>query len=83
MSGMMIGMTKAKIAVSLDRALVAKMRKAVSDGAAPSVSAYVEETIAARLSSEDFDTMLDEMLAETGGPLTDEERAWVDRILDS
>jgi Arc/MetJ-type ribon-helix-helix transcriptional regulator len=77
---MILSMTKAKIAVTIDQDLLVKVRQAVEEGAAPSVSAYVEQAVAAHLTEEeDFRAMLDEMLEETGGPLTDEERAEIDR----
>ena len=78
-SGMMIGMTKVKIAVSLPAELVEQARRAVADGRAASVSAYVAEAMTEKSSEEDFDLLLDQMLAETGGPVTPEEDAWLDR----
>jgi Arc/MetJ-type ribon-helix-helix transcriptional regulator len=79
---MILSMTKAKIAVTIDKGLLAKVRQAVDDGVAPNVSAYIEGAVAARLTDDaDFQAMLDEMLEETGGPMTDEERAEVDREL--
>ena len=79
---MMIGMTRrAKIAVTLPQELVDAARSAVRHGRAPSVSAYVSEAVAQRAKSEDLDALLEEMLDETGGPMTEEERAWADREL--
>lgn len=79
---MITGMTtKQKIAVSLDPELVEAARTAVAEGRAASVSAYVEEALRAQAMHDDLEIMLQGMLAETGGPLTDEEKAWADRIL--
>jgi Arc/MetJ-type ribon-helix-helix transcriptional regulator len=79
---MILSMTKAKIAVTIDRQLLAKVRQAVDEGIAPNVSAYIEGAVAARLSEDrDYFAMLDDMLAGSGGPLTDEERAEIDREL--
>ena len=80
--GMMVGMTpKEKIAVSLPRQLVKAARSAVRRGRAPNVSAYVSDALAEKVKNDDLKTLLDEMLEETGGPLTDAERRWADRIL--
>lgn len=79
---MMLGMTtKAKIAVTLDPARVAAARRAVAQGRASSVSAYVEEAMLAYEDDKDLGALLDEMLERTGGPMTDEERQRVDRLL--
>ena len=76
---MMLGMTaKAKIAVTLDPERVVAARLAVA-GRFASVSAYVEEAL---LRMEQTRTLADdiaETFAMTGGPITDEERARIDR----
>ena len=77
---MILGMTpKAKIAVTLPRNLVDAARSAVEAGHAPSVSAYVAGALEERAKLDDLDALLAEMLAGTGGPLTDAERAEIDR----
>lgn len=68
-----------KIAVSLPSELVQAARSAVRAGRAPSVSAYVAGALREKTELEDLDALLDEMLAETGGPVTDAERADIDR----
>jgi Arc/MetJ-type ribon-helix-helix transcriptional regulator len=79
---MISGMTRrAKIAVTLPQELVDAARKAVVEGRAPSVSAYVAEAMEQRAQSDDLAAMLEELLEATGGPMTDEERAEVDRKL--
>ncbi|MGH9155246.1 MAG: CopG family transcriptional regulator [Acidimicrobiales bacterium] len=70
-----------KIAVSLPRELHDQARRAVADGRASSVSAYVVQAIEEKAKLDDLAAMLDEMLAETGGPLTEEECAAADRAL--
>ena len=70
---------KAKIAVTLPGELVEAARAAVQAGRAASVSAYVAGALEQRVKLEDLDALLAEMLAETGGPLTDLERAEIDR----
>ena len=77
---MISGMTaKPKIAVSLPRELVDSARAAVEAGRAASVSDYVAGALRQRAKLDDLDDLLAEMLAETGGPLTDRERAEIDR----
>lgn len=78
---MIDGMTKLKIAVSLPPALVAQARRAVSEGRAESVSAYVEAALNEKAKLDDLAGMLDEMLAESGGQLTDREREAADTAL--
>ena len=50
-NGMLVGMTKAKIAVTLPPELVARARRAVRKGVAESVSAYVTTALQERPSS--------------------------------
>jgi Arc/MetJ-type ribon-helix-helix transcriptional regulator len=79
---MMIGMTaKEKIAVSLPAQLVRAAKSAVRRGRAPNVSAYVADALADKVMLDDLSSLLDEMLKETGGPLTKAERRGADRIL--
>lgn len=78
---MLGGMTKAKIAVSLPPDLVARANRAVRKGAAQSVSAYVAAALREQAKAEDLATMLDEMLAETGGPLSVREQRAADEAL--
>lgn len=70
---------KAKIAVTLPGDLVEAARAAVQAGRAPSVSAYVAGALEQRTKLDDLDALLTELLTETGGPLTDRERAEIDR----
>jgi len=73
------GMT-VKIAVSLPDDLVAAARRAVADGRAASVSAYVAGAMARQVREDDLADLVAEMRAEHGVP-TDEDRAWADRAL--
>lgn len=78
---MMVGMTdKTKIAVSLPNDLVIAAKEAVADGKAESVSAYVADALAERVLHDDLDALLRDLLAESGGPLTDAERAEIDAV---
>ena len=75
------GMTTAKIAVSLPAELVEQVQQAVADGRARSVSAYVARALEEKAKLDDLASLLDEMLAENGGPLTARERKAADRAL--
>ncbi len=78
----MVGMTaKDKIAVSLPPRLVEAAKEAVRAGRAPNVSAFVAEALEQKVMLDDLRALLDEMLAETGGPLTAAERRAADRVL--
>lgn len=74
-------MTKAKIAITVSQATLAKAKKAVKEGRATSVSAFFEAAVEHRESREDTIAMLDDILEETGGPLTAAEKREADRIL--
>ena len=78
---MTLGMTAAKIAVSLPGPLVAQARGAVRAGRASSVSAYVAAALEQKARMDDLAGLLDELLANTGGPLTTEERRAADAVL--
>jgi Arc/MetJ-type ribon-helix-helix transcriptional regulator len=70
-----------KIAVSLPRGLAERARRAVRQGRAASVSAYVASALEEKAKLDELSTLLDEMLAESGGPLTVAERRAADRAL--
>ena len=70
-----------KVAVSLPRALVGQAKRAVKERRAKSVSAYVGAALIEKAKLDDLATLLDEMLDETGGPLTAPERRAADRAL--
>ena len=70
-----------KIAVSLPDHLVATARTAVAEGRAASVSAYVAAALEAYADDHRVITMLDEIIEQTGGPVTAAEQAWADEIL--
>ncbi len=74
------GMTT-KLAISLPDELAARARQAVDAGEAPSVSAYIAAAIDERVRRESLSTLLGEMLAESGGPMTESERAAADRLI--
>jgi Arc/MetJ-type ribon-helix-helix transcriptional regulator len=74
--------TTTKFTITLDNTQFEEIKRIVAAGQAPSVSAFVKKAIATALDDVvGWRQTLDEMLAETGGPLTDAERAWADEIL--
>jgi len=64
----------AKIAISLPLRAAETARRAVRAGRAPSVSAYIAKAIEEHAKKDDLVALLDEMLEETGGPMTPAER---------
>jgi Arc/MetJ-type ribon-helix-helix transcriptional regulator len=71
-----------KIAVSLPVQAVKGARRAVLRGRAKSVSAYIARSLEEKAKLYDLATLLDEMLAASGGPLTAAEQRTADRALD-
>jgi antitoxin ParD1/3/4 len=78
---MIVGMSTERITVSLPADLVADVRQLVAAGQAPSVSAYVAEALRQKVTREDVLAMLDDILADSGGPLGPEELAEIDAEL--
>ena len=74
-------MNTQKIAISLPGALVERARKAVRKGRAQSVSAYVAAALEEKSKLDELEELLQEMLAETGGPLSAREREAADAAL--
>jgi Arc/MetJ-type ribon-helix-helix transcriptional regulator len=70
-----------KIAVSLPKQVAERAKRAVRRGYAPSVSAYVTSALEEKVKLDELSMLLDEMLAESGGPLTASERRAADRAL--
>ena len=73
---------KAKIAITIDPEVLARVKSAVETGPLRSVSAYVQHAVVQQLAAEtSFESWLVEALQETGGPPTAGERAEARRIL--
>lgn len=70
-----------KLAVSLPSRVAERARRAVRDGHAPSLSAYVAKALDEKADVDELATLLDRMLAESGGPLTAAETRAADRAL--
>jgi Arc/MetJ-type ribon-helix-helix transcriptional regulator len=80
--GMVSGMATRKITVTLDESQVEQIRRLVDTGSAASVSGFVQHAVAVALDDvAGWGALLAEALRDTGGPLTDGERAWADELL--
>lgn len=73
-------MMTGKIAVSLPQAQIAAAKRAVREGRARSVSAYVSEAVALREQEETLAALVDEWVAEDGPP-SPADYAWADGVL--
>lgn len=80
---MVIGMASRKVTVTIDEGQLDRLRAMVAAGSAPSVSGFVKHAVAIALDDvAGWGALLAESLRDTGGALSDEERAWADGILD-
>ncbi len=79
---MVSGMATRKVTVTLEDAQLDAIRKLVDAGSASSVSGFVQHAVSVALDDvAGWGALLAEALRATGGPLTDEERAWADEVL--
>lgn len=77
-------MATKRVSVTLDEDQLNRIRAFVEAGTAASVSEFIRHAAAVALDDMvGWGALLTESLSETGGPLTDEERAWADGILHS
>lgn len=73
---------KVKVTVTLDEAQLEQIRSLVQAGTAASVSGFVQHAVAVALDDvAGWGAMLAEALRQTGGALSDDERAWADDVL--
>jgi Arc/MetJ-type ribon-helix-helix transcriptional regulator len=76
---MAVGMATSKITITLPDDQIQEIRKLARSGKTPNISAFIKHAVHIALQdAKSFREMLDEALEQTGGPLTDEERVWVD-----
>jgi len=81
---MVFGMATRKITVTIEEEQLAEIRGVVEAGGASSVSGFVQHAVGVALDDiAGWAEMLAQALDETGGPLTDKERAWADSVLNS
>lgn len=79
---MVFGMATRKVTVTLEQAQLDQIRRLVDAGSASSVSGFVQHAVAVAIDDvAGWGALLAEALRDTGGPLTDEERAWADDLL--
>jgi Arc/MetJ-type ribon-helix-helix transcriptional regulator len=75
-------MATKKVTVTLDEAQLDRIRALVASAATSSVSGFVQHAVGVALDDvAGWGAQLAEALRETGGPLSDDERAWADQIL--
>lgn len=73
---------KSRITITIDPEILEKVQALVTEDIYRSVSAFFEYAALDMLDADAaFDRMIDEMLEETGGPMTDEEREETEREL--
>jgi hypothetical protein len=81
-TGMVNGMATKKVTITLDEAQLDQIRALVQARTAPSVSGFVQHAVAVALDDvAGWGALLAEALRQTGGALTDDERAWADDVL--
>ncbi|HEX2039229.1 MAG TPA: hypothetical protein VHF47_05790 [Acidimicrobiales bacterium] len=75
-------MATKKVTVTLDEEQLEQVRQLVATGKSSSVSGFVQHAVAVSLDDvAGWSDMLAEALAQTGGKLTKDERAWADTVL--
>lgn len=79
---MVIGMATTKVTITLEDEQLEAVRKLVASGKAENVSQFVKHAVDVSLADvAGWGAMLKAALDETGGPVTEKERAWADAIL--
>lgn len=79
---MVTGMATTKVTITLDTDKLEEIRRLVEAGTASSVSGFVKHAVGTALhDAAGWKAMLEEALQQTGGPLTQRERAWADGLL--
>ena len=83
MSSMVMSMAKTeKVTVTLTVEQLAALRALAAGSPGATVSGLVQHAVTMALEAEqEFEAMVDEDLAASGGPLTQAEAAWVDGVL--
>lgn len=83
-NGMVTGMATRKVTITLGEVQLDQIRSLVQARATTSVSGFVQHAVTVALDDvAGWGAMLAEALRETGGALSDEERAWADDVLGS
>ena len=80
--GMVISMATTKVTITIEDDQLEGVRRLVAAGKASSVSGFVKHAVGVALhDAAGWQEMLKGALRQTGGPLTDAERAWADALL--
>jgi Arc/MetJ-type ribon-helix-helix transcriptional regulator len=75
-------MATRKVTITLEEDQLERIRRLVEGGGAPSVSGFVQRAVGVALDDvAGWGASLAEALRDTGGPLSDDERAWADEML--
>ena len=81
---MVAGMATKKLTITLEEQDLDRIRALVAEGKASTISGFVQHAIGIALQdAAGWGIMLADALAQTGGPLSKEERQWADRVLDA
>lgn len=81
---MVFGMASVKVTVTMPAEQLRAIRELVADGGAASVSGFVQHAVALALDDiTAWQALLAEAVQETGGAISEEERAWADQVLFS
>jgi Arc/MetJ-type ribon-helix-helix transcriptional regulator len=75
-----VGMTKAKIAISLPKDQIARVRREVRAGRAPSVSGYIATVLAEQERCESLRELLRDLILQHGAPAAKDIK-WAERAL--
>ena len=79
---MVSGMATKKITVTIEEEQVVRIQSLVSGGKAKSVSGFVQHAVSVALDDvAGWGALLSQALIESGGEVSDEERAWADEVL--
>ncbi len=79
---MVIGMASVKVTITLGTDQMEEIRSLVAVGEAASVSGFVQHAVGIALhDAEGWSELLADAMTQTGGPLTEKERAWADAHL--
>ena len=82
MLSMVNGMATVKLTITRDEHQFDDLQQLVAAGQAASVSGFVRKAVETALhDAAGWKQILDDALEASGGPLTDAERRWADRIL--
>jgi Arc/MetJ-type ribon-helix-helix transcriptional regulator len=79
---MVIGMATKKVTITLDTVQLERVRELVESGTASSVSGFVQHAVGVAIDDvAGWGALLAQALRETGGSLSDDEKAWADEML--